>query len=685
MPNRLAQETSPYLLQHAHNPVDWYPWGPEAFAKARAEGKPLLLSVGYAACHWCHVMERESFEDEAIATIMNALFVNVKVDREERPDVDAIYMTAVQALTGHGGWPMTVFLTPEGKPFYGGTYFPPEERHGMPAFPRVLDSVARAYHEQPEKVAQTGLELVGRIAAVQDMPAAPDLLGEETLDAAQEAFKRMYDVRHGGFGDRPKFPAPMAIELWLRAWHRKGDEGALAMAEHTLEMMARGGMYDHLGGGFHRYSVDERWLVPHFEKMLYDNALLGRAYLLAYQATRKVLYEVVATEILDYVVREMTGPEGGFYATQDADSEGEEGKFFAWSHAEVLEVLGPEDGRLFAAVFDVTPEGNFEGQNVLNLPRGMNEVAKAEGVHVDHLTDAVSRGRQALFRHREARVKPNRDEKAIASWNGLMLKTFALAADVLGRPDYLAVAERNADFLLTTLRVDGRLRRTYKDGRARLDAYLEDYANVIDGLLALYEASLTPRWLDEALALARVLVDEFWDADTERFYDTGHRHETLVTRPRDLFDNATPAGNSVTADVLARLGVLTGDATFKARAAAALAGAGAVMRKYPAGAARALLALDFHLARIHEVVLVGEPDAEGMLAFRNGLGYRYRPYVVLAGGEERAVVELSKRVPLLVGRGQREGRPTAYVCHGFTCQAPTTQPAELLRQLDRGV
>ncbi|MDB5102237.1 MAG: hypothetical protein JWM80_6658 [Cyanobacteria bacterium RYN_339] len=682
MPNRLAHETSPYLRQHAHNPVDWYPWGPEAFARARAEGKPILLSVGYAACHWCHVMERESFEDAAIAAQMNELFVNVKVDREERPDVDSLYMTAVQTLSGHGGWPMTVFLTPDGTPFYGGTYFPPQERHGMPAFPRVLEGVARAFHEQPEKVAETGRELVKRITEVQAMPADPDALDEATLQAALASMARQFDTEHGGFGDRPKFPAPMAIELWLRAWKRHDDEGALALAERSLEMMARGGLYDHLGGGFHRYSVDERWLVPHFEKMLYDNAQLARAYLLAYQATRKVLYEVVATETLDYVVREMTSPEGGFYATQDADSEGEEGKFFVWSHAEVLEALGPDDGRIFAAVFDVTPDGNFEGHNVLHLPRGMGEVAKAEGVHGDRLTDALSRGRQVLFDRRERRVKPGRDEKVIASWNGMMLKAFALAASVLGRADYLAVAERNAAFLLDTMRVDGRLRRTYKDGQARLDAYLEDHANVVDGLLALYEATLTPRWLEEAIALARVMTSAFWDPATEAFYDTGKGHEELITRPRDLFDNATPAGNSVAADVLLRLAALTGDATFAARARAALAGSGPVMRKYPLGAARALCALDFHLARVHEVVLVGPPADDGMQAFRSGLYFRYLPYVVLAGGGEREVVELSKRLPLLVGRGLREGRPTAYVCHGFTCQAPTTDPAELLKQLE---
>jgi uncharacterized protein YyaL (SSP411 family) len=682
MANRLAQETSPYLLQHAHNPVDWYPWGNEAFAKARAEGKPVLLSVGYSACHWCHVMERECFENPAIAEQMNALFVNIKVDREERPDVDGLYMTAVQTLTGHGGWPMTVFLTPTGEPFYGGTYFPPEEKQGMPGFPRVLASVSAAFSDRPAEIAKTTQQLVAAIAQQQQMPPLPDAVGEETLEAAQEAFARAYDAENGGLGGAPKFPPAMAIELMLRAWRRKDDDRALDMAEHTLEMMARGGIYDHLGGGFHRYSTDERWLVPHFEKMLYDNAQLALVYLLAYQATHKVLYEVVATETLDYVVREMTGPDGQFYATQDADSEGEEGKFFVWSYAEVLEVLGPEDGPLFAAVFDITPNGNFEGHNVLHLPKPLGVVAKSLNVTVDRLNDIVSVGRTSLFEWRERRIKPQRDEKAIAAWNGMMLQAFALAASVFERADYLAVAERNAEFLLDTMRTQGHLRRTFKDGQAKLNGYLEDHACVISGLLALYEASFAPRWLEEAIALAHVMLGEFWDESTQALYDTGRSHETLIARPRDLFDNATPAGNSVAADVLLRLARVSGEPLFRQRAEAVLAGAGTVMRRYPTGAGRMLCALDFYLAPAREVVLVGPAKSDGMQAFRTGLFYRYRPYIVLAGGEERDCVALSHRVPLMVGRSVRDGRPTAYVCHNFTCAAPTNEAAELLKQLE---
>jgi uncharacterized protein YyaL (SSP411 family) len=685
MANRLAEETSPYLLQHAHNPVDWYPWGDEAFEKARAEGKPVMLSVGYSACHWCHVMERECFENTAIAEIMNQLFVNIKVDREERPDVDGLYMTAVQTLTGHGGWPMTVFLTPTGEPFYGGTYFPPEDRSGMPGFPRVLEGVAAAFRDRPEEILKTTTQLVAAIAKQQQIAPAPDALGEATLEGALDAYARAYDAQNGGFGGAPKFPPAMAIELMLRAWQRKGDERALAMAEHTLEMMARGGLYDHLGGGFHRYSTDERWLVPHFEKMLYDNAQLAYVYLLAYQATHKVLYEVVATETLDYIVREMTGPEGQFYATQDADSEGEEGKFFVWSYAEVLEVLGPEDGPLFAAVFDISEGGNFEGHNVLHLPRPMAEVAKERGVPVARLNDAVSLGRAALFEQRERRIKPDRDDKAIAAWNGLMLQAFALAASVFQRVDYLEVAERNADFLLKTMRTEGRLHRTFKDGQAKLNGYLEDYACVIAGLLTVYEATFRPRWLEEAIALAHFMLSEFWDPETQALYDTGRRHETLIARPRDLFDNATPAGNSVAADVLLRLARITGESLFRQRADAILAGAGQVMQRHPAGAGRVLCALDFSLAPARDVVLVGPAGSDGMQAFRTGIFYRYRPYLVLAGGEDSDCVALSARVPLMVARSVRDGLPTAYVCHNFTCHSPTNEATELLKQLESQV
>jgi uncharacterized protein YyaL (SSP411 family) len=663
MSNRLAQETSPYLLQHAHNPVDWYPWGPEALEKARTEDRPILLSIGYSACHWCHVMERESFEDPAIADVMNRLYVNIKVDREERPDVDQIYMSAVQAMTGRGGWPMTMFLTPEGKPFYGGTYFPPTDRHGLPGFPRLLEQVADAYQNRREQVTNSSEALVAELASLAERPPAPDALAERTIEHAVRDLKRRYDPAWGGFGKAPKFPPSMNLELLLRWAHRTGDTEAGVIAEHTLQQMARGGMVDQLGGGFHRYSVDERWLVPHFEKMLYDNALLSHIYLLAHQATNNPFYQTVAVETLDYVAREMTSPEGGFYAAQDADSEGVEGKFFVWSLEEVLALLGEEDGRLFSAAFDVTEAGNFEGANILHLPRGLEEVAAECGVTRDRLIEAIVRGREVLFAAREKRIKPGRDEKVITSWNGLMLKSFAVAARLFEDDGYRAVAEKNARFLLTTLRQDGRLLRTYKDGQARIPGFLEDHANLADGLLALYEATLAPEWIEAALDLTATMIAEFWDPEAQVFFDAGTRHEALITRPRDMGDNATPSGNSVAVDVLLRLSHLTGDEAHHRIAVAALASVGDMMERFPTGMGRALCALDFHLAPVQEVVLVGDRTHEAMQALMRIPPERYRPYVVVAGGDPEAVSRLAGRLTALEGRTALRNQPTAHCLH----------------------
>jgi uncharacterized protein YyaL (SSP411 family) len=666
--------------------VDWYPWGPEAFERAKREDRPVLLSVGYSACHWCHVMERECFEDPGIAGLMNARFVNVKVDREERPDVDQVYMTAVQALTGRGGWPMTVFLTPDGKPFYAGTYFPPADRHQMPGFPRVLQSVADAYHGRREEITKTAAALVAEIAAMTRPEPTTGVVAEAALDAALADLERRYDAEWGGFGGAPKFPPSMTLELLLRLAARGGEarDRTLGMATHTLEMMARGGMYDQLGGGFHRYSTDERWLVPHFEKMLYDNALLARAYVLAYQATRNVLFEVVATETLEYVRREMTSPEGAFYSAQDADSEGEEGKFFAWDYDEILDLLGDEDGRRFAAAFAATETGNFEGKNVLWLPRPLATVAKELGVATEQVGEAVARGRRVLFEAREKRVKPMRDEKAVTSWNGLMLRAFATAASVLGRDDYLEVARRNATFLLTELRANGRLLRTWKDGRAKGDAFLEDYANVIDGLLALHEASLEPTWLEEALKLAAVMLDEFWDKEVGAFYDAGLKHERLVARPRHVFDNATPAGSSVAADVALRLARMTGAEALRACAEMAVASTGKYLARYPSGFGRLLGVVDALLQPGREVVIVGGRDHPAVVAFREAVFHRYRPDLLVAGGPEAGLAALADKVPLFAGRTLREGQPAAYLCTGMACALPTSDPAELVRQLGEG-
>jgi len=680
-PNRLAGETSPYLLQHQYNPVDWYPWGPEAFERARREDRPLLLSVGYSACHWCHVMERESFEDPAIATLMNERFVNIKVDREERPDVDSIYMQAVQAMTGHGGWPMTVFLTPDGVPFYGGTYFPPGDRHGLPGFPRVLEAVAEFYRERRGEAAQVGRELLERLRQGERVRAGGELLTPSVLDAAHQGLRAEFDSRYGGLGRAPKFPQPMAFDFLLRYWRRRDSHSALEMVRQTLTHMARGGIYDQLGGGFHRYSVDQVWLVPHFEKMLYDQAQLALLYLQAWQATGDPEYRRVSEETLDYVVREMTHPEGGFYSTQDADSEGEEGRFFLWDRAEIEVLLDPETARAALQYWGVADGPNFEGRSILHVPRDPGEVAAALGVTPDRLAELLRRARAALFAHREKRVKPGRDEKVLAGWNGMMLRAFAEASRALERPDYLKVAERNAGFLLSALIADGRLLRTWKDGRAKLLGYLEDHAMVVDGLLALHEATLDQRWLDVARRLAGTMVDLFWDPQAEGFFDTGRDHETLVVRPRSLFDSAVPCGSSVAADVLLRLAVLTGESDLARRAVETIRSVVPLMGRYPSGFGRFLGALDFHLGSPVEVAVIRAEDSppadlEPLLGevFR-----RYLPNRALTGGVEGTGEDL----PLLAGKRARGGRPTAYVCEHYACQAPTTDPAELGAQLDR--
>jgi hypothetical protein len=678
-PNRLAGETSPYLLQHQYNPVDWYPWGEEAFTRARREGKPVLLSVGYSACHWCHVMERESFEDPGIARLMNEHFVNVKVDREERPDVDQIYMQAVQSMTGHGGWPMTVFLTPDGVPFHGGTYFPPEDRHGLPGFPRLLRAVAEFYRERPAETEETGRRLLETLRQGGRVRGGGQLLTREIPDQAFRGLRAEFDPRHGGFGRAPKFPQPMTWDFVLRYWRRTGSVEALDMLRLTLTRMARGGMYDQLGGGFHRYSVDQVWLVPHFEKMLYDQSQLVLLYLQAWQATSDPEYRRVAVESLDYVVREMTHPEGGFFSTQDADSEGEEGKFFLWSGDEVRSVLGPDEAAVALAYWGVGDGPNFEGRNILHVPREMDEVARALGLSREATEGALAGARAKLFEARGRRVKPGRDDKVLAGWNGMMLRAFAEASAVLGRHDYREVAARNAAFLLRELRRDGRLLRTWKDGRAKLLGYLEDYAMVADGLCALYEASFDRAWLEAGRELADEMLRLFWDPEAEAFFDTGWDHEALVVRPRNLFDSAVPCGSSVAADVLLRLAVLTGEAAYERTALASIRPVAPLMTRYPSGFGRFLAALDFHLGPAVEIAVVWPDSADGAARepLVRAIFAPYLPTRVAAGAPEAE----AKGLPLLEGKRAMGGRPTAYVCERYACQTPTTDPVELGRQL----
>lgn len=678
--NRLINETSPYLLQHAHNPVDWYPWGEEAFAAARAENKPILLSIGYSACHWCHVMEHESFENEEIALLMNDNFVSIKVDREERPDLDQIYMSAVQMMTHHGGWPMTVFLNTEGVPFYGGTYFPPEDRYNMPGFPRVLISMAEAYRERPEDIEQTGASILAELNRLSLAQESNEPLTHELLDLAFKGTIKSYDPVNGGFGSAPKFPPAMTLEFLLRVHHRTGSQEALEIVANSCRKMANGGIYDHLGGGFHRYSTDAKWLVPHFEKMLYDNALLSRVYLHYYQLTHDESARRTAEGVLDYVVREMTDASGGFYSTQDADSEGEEGRFFVWTPEEIESALAREDAALFSAYYDVTPGGNFEGKNILNVTRPLDDVAGEAKVTPEHLRQSLERSRQKLFELRENRVKPDRDEKVLTAWNGMMLASFAEAAAILDREDYLDTARRNGRFVLDNLRREDLLLRTYKDTTAKLNAYLEDYAFLCDGLLTLYEASGELEWFEATLSITNKMIDEFWDDQDGGFFYTGKSHESLIVRSKDYFDNATPSGNSVAAEVMLRLATLTDNEDYRRRATTILRLIADPMRRYPTGFGRALCALDFYLGTPKQIAIVGLPEAPQTKLLRREVWKPYLPNKVVAQSshEDHRSTEL---IPLLRDRGLIGNQPTAYICEHFTCSEPVTDHQNLASQL----
>jgi uncharacterized protein YyaL (SSP411 family) len=674
--NHLINETSPYLLQHAHNPVDWYPWGEEAFAKAKAEDKPVLVSIGYSACHWCHVMEHESFEDEETARQMNEHFVNIKVDMEERPDVDQIYMTFVQLTTGRGGWPMNVFMTADKLPFFGGTYFPPVSRYNMPGFPQILASVAEAYRDKRDELMHSANDILGEMRRVGLSEFSPVGLSVEQLDTAFNSFARTFDAVNGGFGGAPKFPPSMSLEFLLRYYKRTGNENALDIVKKTAEKMAYGGICDQLGGGFHRYAVDSIWLVPHFEKMLYDNAQLIRVYLHLYQITKDDLYKRVASATLAYVMREMLDETGAFYSTQDADSEGVEGKFFVWTPGEIEGLLGEKDAQIFSFFYDVSEEGNFEEKNILNIKVSPAETAKLFKLTEDELNEILSTGRERLFAEREKRIKPFRDEKVLTAWNGLMLAAFAEAAAVLDREDLLDVARRNADFVLAGLQKDGRLLRTWKDGEAKLNAYLEDYANFADGLLELYQASGETRYLKEARRLADVMVTEFWDEERGGFFFTSNDHEELLVRTKDYTDNASPSGNSAAADVFLKLAKLVGDERYERFAVTVLRLTAPQIGRYPQGFGRALSAIEFYMGKVQEIVIIGEKGGD----LKKEIFREFLPgKVVVLSENAQADAEL---IPLLQDRGTIDGKPTAYVCEDFVCARPVTTVDELKDQLN---
>jgi uncharacterized protein len=659
MANRLAHETSPYLLQHSENPVDWFAWGEEALSRARSEDRPLLVSIGYSACHWCHVMERESFEDPEVATLMNEHFVCVKVDREERPDVDAVCMEACQAMTGQGGWPLNAFLTPEQAPFFVGTYFPPQPRQGMPSWRAVLEGVAEAWEQRRDKVREQGGEVLKALGGASRLPELAEPISEDLLTEALSGLRQAYDATNHGFGRAPKFPQASVVEFLLA-------RGEKEMALGTLRAMARGGIYDQVGGGFSRYAVDATWTVPHFEKMLYDNALLARAYLHGWQVSGDPLLHRVCTETLDWALREMRGPEGGFCSALDADSEGVEGKFYVWTLDELLAALGGSGlaGEALA-FFGATAEGNFEGANVLEGRGPQPEPATLREIQ------------RVLLQTRAQRVRPGLDDKRLCSWNALMIAALAEAGAALEREDYVAAAVDCAEFLLAELRTDTdpthpRLLRTWKDGRGHIDAYLEDHAYLLEALQTLYEATFDPRWYREAKAIADTMITRFADDDQGGFFTTASDQDTGFARRKDLDDSPIPAAGSSAAFGLLRLALVTGEASYEERALGVLRVLAGIVGRHPHGFGHALQACDFYLARVHEVALVGSGEAFSALArvLRGG----YRPHVVLAGGA-------ADGVPLLAGREPVDGRAAAYVCEGFICHAPLTTTEDLAAAL----
>jgi len=673
--NRLIHETSPYLLQHAHNPVDWYPWGEEAISRARKEDKPILLSIGYSACHWCHVMERESFENEDIARIMNERFINIKVDREERPDLDDIYMNAVQVMTGSGGWPMTVFLTPDLVPFHAGTYFPPEDRMGMPGFPKVLITVSEYYQTHRKEVKQIETEVRHALNQITEINSSNQEFDPQMLFHAFDHFKRSFDSVNGGFGHAPKFPNSMSLSFLLRYWKKTGEKEALRMVDLTLEKMANGGIYDHLGGGFHRYSVDERWLIPHFEKMLYDNALLSRTYLEAYQATRKERYLAVGEAILQYVLREMKSPKGGFYSTQDADSEGKEGNFFVWTRDEIKELLGKEKGTPFCAYYGVTPQGNFEGgASVLNIAMSISKVSELYGIPIPELETLLREGREKLFHKREKRVKPARDEKILTSWNGLMISGMLDGFKLTGKEEYLKAAEEAIQFILEGIRRQGRLMRVFHQGRWHINGYAEDYAFLIQAVIDLYEATFELKYLKEAYELNEGMIHQFWDEKQGGFFFIGKENESLIARSKNPYDNAIPSANSIGLFNLVRLGYLTGEESLKQKAEQILRLFYDFLSEHPSGFAHMLSGYSLFL-NPEEIGIIGPREDYRTIAMLKEIFLAYLPNKILSFKDPQEKSD-QDWIPFLKDKDASR-IPTTFICRNFTCLPPITDPKAL--------
>ncbi len=682
--NRLIHETSPYLRQHAHNPVDWYPWGPEAIERSRKEDKPIFLSIGYSACHWCHVMEHESFEDEETGNLLNENFVSIKVDREERPDLDEIYMSAVQMMTGSGGWPMSVFLTPDLKPFYGGTYFPPEDRWGRPGFKSVLRRIIEVFKGQRPEVERSARGLTEMIAGHAGIPGLPGDVDLALLQEACAILKRQFDSKFGGFGHAPKFPPSMELNLLLRRARVTKDAEMTRIVEVTLDRMARGGMYDQIGGGFCRYSTDEKWLVPHFEKMLYDNALLSRTYLAAYQATGKPFYARIARETFEYILRDMTHPRGGFYSSEDADSEGVEGKFYVWKPAEVLAVLGPEDGELFCAFYDITEHGNWEETSIPNVPVPLEEFAKTRGLDASALQDRLEAACARMLAVRAKRIRPGLDDKILTAWNALMIQSMVQGAQILGERRYLDAAKAAGTFVRENLRKGDRLLVTWRDGTAKLNAYLDDYAFLTAAYLDLYEATFDLAWLEEARRLAALTHEHFLDEKEGGYFFVSDDHEALIVRTKAPYDGVIPSGNSEYARNLLRLSVLTGETALRDRAAELIRKFKGPMEGSPRGFANMLCVVDFLLGSPKEIAIVGSPADPGTAELLVEVHRAYLPNKVIAGFDPAAASAkgIGAKIPLLDGKGLIDGKPAAYVCENYTCRKPVHR-AEDLRALLR--
>jgi uncharacterized protein YyaL (SSP411 family) len=680
-PNRLIHEKSPYLLQHAYNPVDWYPWGEEAFQKAIRENKPIFLSVGYSTCHWCHVMERESYEDAEVAKILNENFVSIKIDREERPDIDNIYMAVCQAMTGSGGWPLNLFLTPERKPFFAGTYFPKTERYGTPGFIAILNQISNLWKTNQQSVIASSDQVTN---VLQSMAATTPgvILTEETLKYAYEQLRDNFDDIYGGFGSSPKFPTPHNYTFLLRWWKRSNDPMSLEMVEKTLERMGRGGMYDHLGGGFHRYSTDEYWLVPHFEKMLYDQALTAMVYTETYQATGKAYYADIAKGIFTYVLRDMTSSEGGFYSAEDADSEGIEGKFYVWTPDEIIKILGEQDGKIFCDYYDVSKEGNFEEKNILHVDKSFEAFTKLEGIKPEALQELLRKAHEKLFAVREKRIHPHKDDKILTAWNGLMIAALAKGAQALHEPTYAQAAMRAADFILDILRQkDGTLLRRHRLGDAAIPGYLDDYAYLVWGLTELYEVSFEVKYLKTALELNKHMIENFWDEKGGGFFFSGAKNEQLIAQTKEIYDGATPSGNSVALLNILRLGRMTGNLDLEKIAEQIIKTFGETINQHPSGYTQFMCALDFALGPTREIVIAGKPDQKDTKQILQEIGKRFLPRKVLLlhPSKDRSIEKIAQFIKEQLSI---EGKATAYICENYACNAPTNDINKIIQLLE---